>query len=355
MITAEQAALIEGGRVPDDVGIDILARRLPKAELHGHIGGSYRPSLGLIPSPLRPDAPLDYVDAAGFFAELNRLGALFTSARALTEAVIRILEGNVDNGVRHAELTLQPKEFERSPLTEAEVLDAAGAAFLEMRDRTGLTGGVIVSTSRAHDGAAAVETVETAQRARDRGVPILGIGNDGALEYPLSEYHLAYDRARSYGLRTTCHVDVPEDTAPALDLGVDRIDHGLQLTPEQIEICRRRDIPLTLTLTSYAVMMPGLFPTIQAVPFEKYRKAGLKVSLNTDDPAFFYTDLAQEYRLAARSFGWDAGTLAEVALVSLESAWLDEATRASRLKQWRREAHALLTDPRNPGAVLASA
>jgi len=86
---------------------------------------------------------------------------------------------------------------------------------------------------------------------------------------------------------------------------------------------------------------------VQSFPFEELRQAGVRVTLNVDDAAMFFTDSAQEYRLAAETYGYDAATLAEIALASLDSAWIDE-DREQRLAAWRDEAMALIADPRHP-------
>lgn len=349
--TAEEIAEMESGPVSDLVRLNILARRLPKAELHSHISGAVRPSFSPLPRTPRVDEAFDYSGMEGFFSLLPRIGSSFTSAGVFTEAVLRILENAVDLGCRHTELTLQPMEFVGGPLSEDEVLDSIGAAFLLMRQRCGLSGGLVISTSRAHDAAQGVRTVESALRARDRGVPVLGIGNDGPFDYPLSEYAKAYDLARSEGLRTTCHLDIPEDISEGLDLGLDRIDHGYDLDGENLERVREAGIPLTMCVFGNMVAAPGKFPTAQSHPFEKFREAGLKVSLHTDDGALYFTDIAQEYQHAAQEFGWNPQTMADVAMTSLEVAWIDESVRPALLEQWKKEAAAFVADARNPGGV----
>jgi adenosine deaminase len=194
-----------------------------------------------------------------------------------------------------------------------------------------------------------VETVEIASAARDRGVPVLGIGNDGLPTRSLTAFAPVFERARALGLRTTAHANKPQDVVEVLDLGLDRIDHAweLQGQPELQKRLALAGTPVTMAMSSCFIMLPGRFPTPASFPFDELRQVGVAVTLNVDDAAMFFTDSAQEYRLAADTYGYDAATLAEIALASLEAAWIDD-DREERLAAWRDEAMALVTDPRHP-------
>ena len=74
--------------------------------------------------------------------------------------------------------------------------------------------------------------------------------------------------------------------------------------------------------------------------------AGAECTFHTDDPPYFFTDLAQEYRTAARTLGWDAAAMVEAARRSLHAAWVPAGERDARLAQWESELTALEADPR---------
>ncbi|GLY29763.1 hypothetical protein [Kineosporia sp. NBRC 101731] len=340
------------GPLDPDLVLDLLARRLPRAELHCHLAGAVRPSftrLGAGPG-VRPDQAHDYVDVEGFFVNHRRFAGHLNSVERITEATLRILEGGVDHGCRHLELSVNRAEFEGSSVPFATVLDAAGDAFAQMGERVGLSGGLIVAMDRNSSPSEALEAVEQADRARERGVPVLGIGNDGFPSRPLPEFAAAFAAARERGLRTTCHANKPQDVIDALDLDLDRIDHAweLQGQDELQRAVARAGVPVTMAITSCLIMLPGRFPTAAGFPFEELRRAGVHVTLNVDDGAMFFTDSSSEYRLAARAYGYGGRDLAQIAMASLEAAWLPEHLRAGLLNGWRAEAQALLHDPRAP-------
>jgi adenosine deaminase len=345
----------ETGPVAPEVLMAILSRRLPRAELHTHLSGAFRPSLIGRPDRLRgPDALLDYVDVETFFSKHDEISRLIRTPVEMTEATLHVLANAVDAGCRHVEIAVNRTEFTTDADEFSTLLEAMGEGFRLIRQRLGVTGGIIVGADRDSEIALGIETVEVAHAARERGVPVLGIGNDGLPSQSLTAFASVYDRARELGLRTTAHANKPQDVVDVLDLGLDRIDHAweLQGQPELQQRLARAGTPVTMALSSCFIMLPGRFPTLASFPFDELRRAGVAVTLNVDDAAMFFTDSAQEYRLAAETYGYDAATLAEIALASLEAAWIDE-DREARLAAWRDEAMALVADPRHPqiGAI----
>jgi adenosine deaminase len=340
----------ETGPLAPEIGMAILARRLPRAELHTHLSGAFRPSFIGQPSPHRgPDSLLDYVDVETFFVRHDEISRLITTPEQMTAATIHVLAGAVDAGCRHIEIAVNRTEFTTDATEFSALLDAMGEGFRVIRESLGVTGGIVVGADRDSPVALGVEAVDLAHAARERGVPVLGIGNDGFPTQALVAFSPVYDRARALGLRTTAHANKPHDVVEVLDMGLDRIDHAWELQGQTAlqQRVAQAGTPVTMALSSCFVMLPRRFPTPQSFPFDELRRAGVAVTLNVDDAAMFFTDSAQEYRLAADTYGYDAATLAEIALASLEAAWIDD-DREVRLAAWRAEAMALVADPRNP-------
>ncbi|MGA1838101.1 hypothetical protein VD659_14360 [Herbiconiux sp. 11R-BC] len=337
----------ETGPIDPGFALDLLARRLPRAELHTHLAGAFRPSFtrGVPREPGRPDSSHDYLDVGAFFAKHKTFAEAVGSLDAVTRATSRVLEGAIDSGCRHVEVSVNGTEFLGSGLDFGELLLAAGRAFDIVREELGVTGGLIVAMDRDSSLDTAFATLRQAEAARDGGSPVLGIGNDGFPSRALTEFAPAFEAARASGFRTTCHANKAHDIGEALD----RIDHAWELQGDPALQARvaARGIPVTMAMSSCLMMLPGRFPTAAAFPFEELRRAGVAVTLNIDDGGMFFTDSAQEYRLAARTYGYDASTLADIGLASLEAAWITE-DRPHRLAAWRREADALITDPRAP-------
>lgn len=338
----------EGSGDPDEAYLlDVLARRLPRAELHMHLTGALRRSLvGGGTDASRTERRWDYTDVPDFFARHHGFAAGLDTVERVRAATVHALGNAVDTGCRHVELSVNHAEIQIGGLPTAAFLDAVGAAFAELSDRTGLSGGIVFATDRNSGPDMAMDGLAGVIAARERGVSVLGIGNDGSPSRALGDFAAVFARARDAGLRTTAHANKAQDVLDVLELGLDRIDHAWELggRPDLQRRVADAGTPVTMALSSCLVMLPGLFPAASAFPFQELRDAGVRVSLHTDDPAMFHTDSAQEYRLASRTWGWDRQIMAAIAAASLDAAWL--ATDDPRREDWRRETAALIRDPR---------
>ncbi|MBB5685715.1 adenosine deaminase family protein [Sphingobium boeckii] len=342
--TQEEA---ERGSIADSLALKMLARRLPKAELHMHFLGSIRNSFPFT-AQAWDGAAKDYVNADGFFSGLRAMAAALTSEDMYEAATLHVLQDAIKCGCRHIEMFATPGELRCGPVPVSDALKAMGRAFDQIRRYHGVTGGLILATDRADDPAAGMGVVVDAMTARDAGVPVLGIGNDGDFVHPVRLFAPAFEYAKREGFRTTCHLCTPQDVIEGLDLPLDRADHAYDLKgrPDLIAKYREAGIGVTSCISCLCLMGPGIFPTPADHPVNEFRLAGLQTCLGTDDAAFFYTDLAQEYVIAQQAYSWSREELLEMAMASLEMSWIDGPDRDVRLVQWRAEAERSLADPR---------
>src|SRR5206468_8321790 len=116
----------------------------------------------------------------------------------------------------------------------------------------------------------------------------------------------AFRRAAEGGLRRTAHAGEssgPEGVRDAVEiLGAERIDHGVRAVDDGalVRELAARGVPLDICPGSNVTL--GLYPDLESHPIEALRRAGVPVSVNTDDPALLRTDLVDEYARAARVF-----------------------------------------------------
>jgi adenosine deaminase len=150
----------------------------------------------------------------------------------------------------------------------------------------------------------------------------------------------AFRRAGHAGLRRTVHAGEssgPEGVWDAINLlGADRIDHGVRAIEDDALVAElaERAIPLGICPTSNLSL--GVFPSIQAHPIERLRAAGVRVSINTDDPALLSTCLVDEYRLCTQTFGWSDEIMRAVARTSIESSFATDELKSSLLSTLNR-------------------
>jgi adenosine deaminase len=159
-----------------------------------------------------------------------------------------------------------------------------------------------------------MEVARVAAKYVGDGAISFGIGGDeaGGPALPLRE---AFAYARDAGLRLTAHAgetDGPESIRAALEIGAERIGHGIRAVddPDLMRRLREEQIPLEVCITSN--VKTGAVASLEAHPVRKLFDAGVPITLNTDDPGVFETDLAREFGLAREVFGFSEIELATV-------------------------------------------
>jgi adenosine deaminase/aminodeoxyfutalosine deaminase len=292
-----------------------FAAQLPKAELHLHLEGAVDAETL---HELDPATPLEELRALyrypDFNAFLKTFGAVVTRlARPEDYALVtrRLLERLAAQNVRYAEIIIAAgvvlwKKQEFGPVFDA-IHDAARGSPVEVR--------WILDAVRQFGVEPAWDVARLAAARQDRGVVAIGIG--GSEERgPAEWFKDVFAFAKSAGLHLTAHAGEsggPESVWEALVLGAERIGHGIAAVrdPELLRHLRDRDIPLEISITSNLVT--GVVARLEDHPIRALYDAGVPIVLNTDDPAMFGCTLTDEYRLAARAFGFSERELRGIA------------------------------------------
>ena len=287
----------------------------PKAELHLHLEGSVEPETM---QELDPGLPVEAVRAIyGFhgFQEflqayksvVERLRTAEDYAR-ITRALLRRLAAET---VQYAEITLSAgmvlwKGQEFAPVYAA-VRRAAAEFPIEVH--------WILDAVRHFGVEHAMRVSELAAERVNDGVVAFGIGGDEE-HGPAAWFGEVYRFAKSAGLRLTAHAGEtvgPESVWAALEIGAERIGHGIRAVEDAalLRHLRDRGIPLEVCITSN--VMTGTVESLKAHPVRRLFDAGVPITLNTDDPAIFATTLSGEFELAARQFGFSEAELSGIA------------------------------------------
>ena len=295
--------------------MDDFLLELPKAELHLHLEGSVEPETL---HELDPATPMEELRSlytyADFDAFLHTFGAIGKRLRTPEDYALvtrRLLERLAAQNVCYAEIIVAAgvvlwKGQDFAPIFDAVHAETVGSP-VEVR--------WILDAVRQFGVEPAMQVVELAAARSDRGVVAFGIG--GSEERGPAEWFTeVFKAARCSGLRLTAHAG--EGTSPrsvwaALELGAERIGHGISAVDDPVLMRHLHDhgIPLEVCITSNLVT--GVVKRIEDHPVRKLFEVGVPITLATDDPAMFRCTLVGEYALAARAFGFTQSELRGVA------------------------------------------
>lgn len=281
-------------RLPD------LLRAMPKAELHIHIEGSLEPEL-IFALAERNGVALPYADvealrSAYAFTDLQSfLDIYYAGASVLLKeedfydmARAYLARAAADNVV-HAEIFFDPQTHTARGVPMEVVVAGLHRACADARAETGISSALILCFLRHLSEEDALQTLEQALPFKDRFV---GVGLDSSeVGHPPDKFARVFARCRELGLRLVAHAG--EEGPPAyiwsaLDvLKVERIDHGVQAVHDAALMHRLAEERVALTVCPLSNQKLKVFPDLADHNLKRLLDAGLAVTVNSDDPAYF--------------------------------------------------------------------
>jgi adenosine deaminase len=320
--------------------MEAFVRGLPKAELHLHIEGTLEPELAFELAHrngvVLPYADVEELRRAYQFTNLQSFLDLYYAAtdvlrtaadfEQLTSAYLRRAH---EQGVVHAELFFDPQVHTARGVALETVLSGITAA-LEAAERShGITHRLIACFIRNLGQEAAMQTLEALFAHRSA---IDGVGLDSTeCGFPPSLFTAVFARARAAGLHVVAHAGEEAPAAyivEALDLlQVQRIDHGVRCEddPALVERLARERMPLTVCPLSNVRLK--VFDRIESHNLKRLLDAGVCVTINSDDPAYFGGYVAENYLAVQQGLSLPAGQIRQLAHNSFEASFLDDAER----------------------------
>lgn len=304
-------------------------RALPKVELHLHLEGAAPPDFvrrlaaekGRDLSGLfRPDGSYAWSDFADFLARYERACSVLQTPedyRRLTEAV---LARSAADGVVYTEIFVAPDLLPDWAECLAAIREGAAAV-------PGIELGLIAIAIR-HFG---TERAEAAARLAARG-GVEGFGMAGEERHgTVADYARAFAIAGDAGLGLTVHAGEmagASSVRAALDaLPVTRIGHGVRAAEDPDLVRRLAEEGVVLEVCPGSNLALGLYPSLDRHPIAALRAAGVAVTVSTDDPPWWHTDMVAEYRGLAAAFGWTPADFRAINETALAAAFCDAATR----------------------------
>lgn len=334
-------------------------RRLPKAELHIHFEGSVRPTTFFeLARKHRLELPSE--DPATFYVYdtlVDFLKVYDIVCRSIRdqEDFARVAYETLEDGARlgnlkYREMFFNPTTHTREGISWRTILDGILEGTRAAERDYGVKCRLIPAIHRGHTPAEAQEMVEAMLEARCD--EIIGLGSDALPDdgtEGLQHFVGTYLYAKDMGLRLTAHCAETSGTEHnftyALDvLECERIDHGYEVLRDNAMVGRALDEGIWFTCCPSACAVALGWPDRAHQPIRRMIELGLNVTLNSDDPPMFGTEIGREFveTCTAMEFGPDKA--AELALNGIEGSWLDDGEKRSMRADFEREIAGLCSE-----------
>jgi adenosine deaminase/aminodeoxyfutalosine deaminase len=326
---------------------------IPKAELHLHLEGSIEPATAVELAARHrvaiTEAEVRHQYAAGDFAKFLDAFKWVTSFLRTPDdyALIteRLAEQLLSQNVVYAEVTLSIGVMllrKQDVLANFAAIRKAAAAY----ESRGVRMQWVFDAVRQFGASSAAEVVKLASDCVREGVVAFGIGGD-ELALPAANFRGVYERAGSAGLGRLIHVGEIGNAASVREavelLDVTRIGHGISAMNDAAVMDFLSEQSVTLELCPTSNIRTGALArqlgrpsaSIDEHPLKMFFERGIRVTLSSDDPAMFETTLLDEYGRAANEMGLSADSLARIAEMGFENAFLSDQEKARYLKSLR--------------------
>lgn len=321
-------------------------KTLPKVELHLHIEGSLEPELMLALAERNaialPYASVEEVRAAYDFDGLQSFLDLYYQGMAVLRSADDFHDLAMDyfrraqaEGVVHVELSFDPQAHLARGIEMSEQIEGLTRAMRQAEREWGLSTALIMSFLRDRPASEALEVLE---RAGPYLELIDAVGLDSAeRDNPPGKFAEVFERAKLLGLPRVAHAGEEGPAAyirEAMDrLDVCRIDHGVRCLEDPDLVARLRETQIPLTVCPLSNVRLKVVDDLSDHPLPALLDAGLKLTINSDDPAYFGGGVLDNYLACYRAFDWDKATFRGLARNAIEVAFMDEGRRKALLAE----------------------
>jgi len=331
--------------------LDAFIRGLPKAELHLHVEGTLEPEM-VFALARKHGVKLKYASVEALrqayrFHDLQSfLDIYYEGAGVLRDAedfyrlTWAYLERAKADGVVHVEIFFDPQTHTEGGISFDTVLDGIWRALTDGERMLGISSRLILCFLRHLSAEAAMQTLALALPHQDR---ICAVGLDSSeLGHPPSKFSAVFERARAAGFLTVAHAG--EEGPPSYiyealdDLKVSRIDHGVRCE-EDAALCRRlanEQIPLTVCPLSNVKL--AVFKRLEDHNLKRLLGMGLRVTVNSDDPAYFGGYVLENYLACQRALDLTRADIVQLVRNSIAASFLPAAAKTRWIDEIGRRA-----------------
>lgn len=315
-----------------------MTAHLKKAELHCHIEGATPPELalqqaeryGLDTSEIIADRAYVWADFTSFVKCYDSVASLFRTQEDYALLAETYLTELAEAGTIYSEIIVSPDHGNTIGLGADAYLESLAAGMGAAKAKTGIESRMLITGIRHLGPESVVKTAEFAARREHALVTGFNLAGEERM-HRVADFARAFDIARDAGLGLTIHAGELSgafSVRDALDhIRPSRISHGVRAIEDADLVKKLADDGVVLEVCPGSNISLQVFPDFAAHPLRALHEAGVRVTLNSDDPPFFHTSLAQEYDIASAVMGFSDDDINGMTRTAIEAAFVDDATR----------------------------
>jgi adenosine deaminase len=328
-------------------------RRVPKVELHCHVEGTVRAATAAdqarkhgVKLPTDDiDRLYDYDSIYAFLEVFRLVSSTFIDRDDFARMSYETLEDGVTLGnLKYREMFFNPTLHTTRGVPYRTLVDGLVDGIRAAETDFSVRCRLIADVYRQ-------DSVETARQMLDevlenRRDELIGLGMDGAeAPDPPEKFTEVFETAGKAGLHRTSHASEdapPSNIVTCLDvLGVERIDHGYHILEDEAVVARCRDEGLYFTCCPTSTARVYGWPDLTTHPIRDMVARDLRITLNSDDPTMFHTDIGKEFVDLCTALGYGPERVRQFCLNGVEAAWLSDEERREMRQSFEEELHAL--------------
>ncbi len=338
-----------------------LIRVLPKAEQHLHIVGSTRPETllwlmkeGDLKTPFKTVQDIrrffQYRDFPSFINTYLTVFRCITREDQFERITYEMLEDDAQCNVKYVEASFSAPDHVKEGLDFEQMLDAINRGVQQARRDFGIECNLRIDLVRNYGPDNGMQVLDWLESKSDNVVSI-DIGGSEE-KFPPKPFADVYQRAKGMGLHLVAHAGEaagPQSIWDAIEyLGVERVGHGVTAIedPKLVNHILKQGVTVEMCPTSN--LKTGVVSSLKKHPIRVLFDKGVKVTVNTDDPSMFDTDMNSEYLQLHQLLGFTVPELFKLALNAVGSSFLPTAQRSHMLESFVDEYRRLTETVQSP-------
>ncbi|MHA2078762.1 MAG: adenosine deaminase [Candidatus Thorarchaeota archaeon] len=342
--------ITEDGNSSRSMNVLDAIKALPKVELHVHTLGSIQPTtlLGIIreegfDTPYNTEEDIiqrfQYTDFVNFIEVYMEITGYISEEKHFEHITFDMLQKCAECNTRYVEASLSPRDHLQHNLDFAKMVDAINRGIDRASDSFDIQANIRIDLVRSSTQDEAMEILDFIEKTPQNIVSVDLGGNE--TKFPPKPFAETYERASEMGLHLVAHAGEaagPQSIWDAINfLKVERIGHGVTARedPKLIDFLKEKQIGIEMNPVSN--IRTGVVDSIKDHPVREFFDKGLLVTVSSDDPSLFHTDLNNEYIEIHKHLGFSLQELFQISMNGIETAFIDESMKKELRTSFTRE------------------